>query len=53
MSPRKLLVLTAVVAVLFAFIVLFERKMPSTAERQRKGELYWDLPEDRIDAGRP
>ncbi len=48
MSPRKLVVLTAVVAVLFAFIVLYERKMPSTAERQRKGELYWDLPEDRL-----
>lgn len=48
MSPRKLVVLTAVVAVLFAFIVLWERKMPSTADRQRKGELYWDLPEDRM-----
>jgi hypothetical protein len=47
-SPRKLVVLTAVVAVLFAFIVLYERKMPSTADRQRKGELYWDLPEDRL-----
>lgn len=48
MSPRKLVVLTAVVAVLFAFIALWERKMPSTADRQRKGELYWDLPEDRM-----
>ena len=48
MSPRKLIVLTAVVAILFAFIVLYERKMPSTEERQRKGELYWDLPEDRF-----
>ena len=47
-SARKLLALTAVVAVLFAFILLFERKMPSTAERQRKGNLYWDLPEDRL-----
>jgi hypothetical protein len=47
-SPRKLVVLTAVVAALFAFIVLFERRMPSTADRQRKGELYWDLPEDRL-----
>jgi hypothetical protein len=47
-SPRKLVVLTAVVVVLFAFIALFERKMPSTEERQRKGDLYWDLPEDRV-----
>jgi hypothetical protein len=47
-SPRKLVVLTAVVAVLFAFIALWERKMPSTADRQRKGDLYWDLPEDRL-----
>ena len=49
MSPKKLLALTAVVAVLFAFILLYERKMPSTAERQRKGDVYWDLPEDRIE----
>lgn len=49
MSPKKLIVLTAVVAVLFAFILLFERKMPSTAERQRKGDVYWDLPEDRVE----
>lgn len=48
MSARKLLALTAFVAALFAFIFLFERKMPSTAERQRKGNLYWDLPEDRL-----
>lgn len=48
MSPRKLVVLTAVVVVLFAFIALFERKMPSTEERKRKGDLYWDLPEDRV-----
>jgi hypothetical protein len=47
-SPRKLVVLTAVVAVLFAFIVLFERKMPSTGERRSKGDLYWDLPEERL-----
>ncbi len=48
MSAKKLIVLTAVVAALFAFILLFERKMPSTAERQRKGDLYWDLPEERL-----
>jgi hypothetical protein len=47
-SPRKLIILTAIVAGLFAFIALFERKMPSTDERRRKGDLYWDLPEDRV-----
>lgn len=49
MSPKKLLVLTAVVAVLFGFIFFFERKMPTTEERSRKGDLYWDIPEDRIE----
>jgi uncharacterized protein DUF4340 len=48
-SVRKLLLLTAVVAVLFGFIYFFERKMPSTSDRERKGELHWDLPEDRIE----
>ncbi|HEY7574222.1 MAG TPA: DUF4340 domain-containing protein, partial [Thermoanaerobaculia bacterium] len=48
MSPRKLLLLTAVVFGLFAFIVFFERKMPTTSERQTKGELHWELPEDRV-----
>ena len=49
MSPKKLILLTAVVAVLFAFIVFFERKMPTTAERERKGDLYWDIPAEKID----
>jgi hypothetical protein len=49
MSPKKLLVLTGIVALLVAFIALFERKMPSTAERQRKGDLYWDIPPDRLE----
>jgi hypothetical protein len=48
-SPRKLVVLSAVVVVLFGFIFLFERKMPTTAERERKGELYWDIPEERLE----
>lgn len=48
MSPRKLILLTAVVFGLFAFIVFFERKMPSTSERQTKGDLHWDLPEERL-----
>jgi hypothetical protein len=49
MSPRKLIVLTAVILVLFAFIILYERKLPTTAERESRGELVWDLPEDRIE----
>ena len=49
MSSRKLLVLTGVVVALFAFIFFFERKMPTTAERQQKGDLHWDLPEDRVE----
>lgn len=49
MSPKKLLVLTAVVAVLFGFIAFFERSMPSTGERERKGDLYWDIPTDKIE----
>ncbi len=48
MSPRKLLLLTAAVVGLFAFIVFFERKMPTTADRQSKGELHWDLPEESV-----
>jgi hypothetical protein len=49
MSSRKLLVLTGVVAALVAFIFFFERKMPTTSELAEKGELYWDLPEDRVE----
>jgi hypothetical protein len=52
MSPRKLLLLTAVVLLLFGFIVFFERKMPTTADRDRKGDLVWDLPESRIESVR-
>lgn len=49
MSPKKLLALSAVVAGLFAFIFFVERKMPTTEERSRKGDLYWDIPQDRIE----
>lgn len=48
MSPRKLLLLTAVVFALFAFILFFERKMPTASEKEAKGDLHWDLPEDRV-----
>jgi hypothetical protein len=50
MSSRKLLVLTGVVVALFAFIFLIERKMPTTSERDQKGELYWELPEGQVDS---
>ena len=49
MSPRKLLALSAVVVALFAFIFFFERKMPTTEERARKGDLYWDIPQDKVE----
>jgi hypothetical protein len=49
MSPRRILLLTTVVVLLFAFILLFERKMPTTAERREKGDLVWDIPDDRVD----
>jgi len=50
MSSRKLLVLTGVVVLLFAFIFLIERKLPTTSERDQKGELYWELPESQVDS---
>jgi hypothetical protein len=50
MSPRKLLGLTAIVLLLLGFIVFFERKMPSTSERQEKGDLVWELPQERIES---
>ncbi len=49
MSSRKLLALTGVVALLFAFIFFYERKMPTTSELQEKGEMYWDLPQERVE----
>ncbi|MDQ6893415.1 MAG: DUF4340 domain-containing protein [Acidobacteriota bacterium] len=49
MTPRKILLLTVAVVVLFGFIFLFERKMPTTSEAQQKRELVWELPEDQID----
>ena len=49
MSARKLLLLTTLVVLLFAFILLIERRLPSTAERQQKADLHWELPEDRIE----
>ena len=52
MKPRKLLILTGVVLALFAFIVLFERRMPTTEEQKRKGDLHWELPADRVESVR-
>jgi hypothetical protein len=50
MTQRKLIVLTALVVALFAFVYFFERKMPTTEERVKKGDLVWELPEDHIEA---
>lgn len=50
MSARKLLLLTTLVVLLFGFIFLIERRLPSTSERQQKADLHWELPEDRIEA---
>src|SRR4029453_17103265 len=50
MSSRRLLVLPGAGVALFAFIFLFERTAPTTGERQQKGELYWDLPEDQVES---
>lgn len=49
MTARRLVILSVVVLLLFGFILLVERKMPSTEDRQREGELHWNLPEERID----
>jgi hypothetical protein len=49
MSPKKLLALSALVVLLCAVIPLFERKMPTTDERSRKGDLYWDIAQDRVE----
>lgn len=50
MSSRKIVVLTALVLLLFGFILFFERKMPTTSEANQKKELVWELPEDRIES---
>jgi len=50
MSPRKILVLTGLVVILFAFIFLFERKLPTTSEANQKKDLVWELPEDQVDS---
>jgi hypothetical protein len=52
MSHRKLIVLTALVIALFAFVLLVERRMPTTGERLQKGDLIWELPEDHIESVR-
>jgi hypothetical protein len=52
MSSRKILLLAALVLLLFGFIFLFERKMPTTTEADQKKDLVWELPEDRIESVR-
>jgi Domain of unknown function (DUF4340) len=50
MTSRKLIILTALVVALFAFVFFFERRMPTTAERQQKGDLVWEIPEDQVES---
>ena len=52
MTPRKLIVLTALVVALFAFVFFFERKLPSTTERKQKGDLVWEIPEEQVQSVR-
>jgi hypothetical protein len=48
MSPRRLAILTGVLVLLFAFVALFERKLPTTQERVDRGDVLWDVNEARI-----
>jgi len=48
MSPRRLAILTGVLVALFAFVALFERKMPTTQERVDRGDVVWDVNEAKI-----
>ena len=50
MSPRKVVFLTVTVVLLFGFILLFERRMPTTEESERKQNLIWELPQDSIES---
>jgi len=43
MTARRLAILSAVVIALLAFIVLYERNVPTTAERVEKGNVAWDI----------
>ena len=48
MTPKRLAVLTGILLVLFAFVALFERKMPTTQERIDRGDVIWDVNEAKI-----
>jgi len=48
MSPRRLAILSGVLVLLFAFVALFERKMPTTQERVDRGDVLWDINEAKI-----
>jgi len=48
MSPRRLAILTGVLVLLFAFVALFERKMPTTQERVDRGDVLWDVNDAKI-----
>lgn len=48
MRPRTLLVLAGLVAVLLAFILLYERKLPSTDERRERAKRLFSFEADSI-----
>jgi hypothetical protein len=43
MSLRRLAVLSGIVVVLLAFILLYERNVPTTQQRLEKGNTAWDI----------
>ncbi len=50
MSTRKLLILTAVFLGLFAFVVLYERKQPTSEERAAQAKRFLELKADDVTA---
>lgn len=48
MSTRKLLVLTAVFLGLFAFVILYERKQPTSEERSAQAKRFLELKADDV-----
>lgn len=48
MSARRLAILTGVLVLLFGFVAIFERKMPTTQERIDRGDVVWDVNEAKV-----
>jgi hypothetical protein len=48
MAPRRFYFLLTVLFVLAAFIVFFERRLPTTQERLDKGDVIWDVNEGKL-----